>query len=120
MSADVYRYDIVDGVAVFDLTEFEISGDTLLEEFFGTVQNVFVRPDVTASVFVLGDEGGISKRFFQRFDFLVSRIEGYEIGRVALVGPSAKQVALRGRFRGTDVIVETPETPQEAMDWARA
>jgi hypothetical protein len=120
MSADVYRYDVGDGVALFDLTEFEASGGVLLEEFFETVQNVLSRPDVSASVFVLSDSGGISKWFFERFDSLAARMESLGVSRVAFVGPPAKQVALRGRLRGTSVVVETPETPQEAVDWARA
>lgn len=120
MSADVYRYDVADGVALVDLTEFDIGGGPLLEELFETVQNLLARPDVSASVFVLGDEGGISKWFFQRFDSLASRMDGLGVTRVAIVGPTTKQVALRGRLRGTDVVVETPETPQAAVDWARA
>lgn len=119
MSADVYRYDIVDGVALFDLTEFEVGGGVLLERFFETVAAVYSRPDVDASVFVLGDGGGISKWFFERFDALAADIDDFGVRRVAFVGPTAKQVALRGRLRGTNVVVETPETPQDAVDWAR-
>ncbi|SFR32286.1 hypothetical protein [Halogeometricum limi] len=120
MSADVYRYDVVDGVALFDLTEFDVGGGVLLERFFETVEAILARPEVHSAVFVVSEGGGISKWFFERFDVLASQIDEFDIRRVAFVGPPGKQVALRGRLRETNVVVETPETAEDAIEWARA
>ncbi|MFC6827137.1 hypothetical protein [Halopelagius fulvigenes] len=119
MSADVYRYEIDAGVAVFNLTEFSVNGGLLLQEFFETFESVLARSEVTATVLVFAEEGGLSRWFFERFDDLLSRIDGYELDRAAVVAPPVKRTALRGRLAETDVTVKTPETPSAAVEWAR-
>lgn len=119
MPADVYRYEIDAGITVFDLTEFSVNGGLLLQEFFETFESVLARSEVSAAVLVFSEEGGLSKWFFERFDDLLSRIDGYGLDGVAVVAPPVKRTALRGRLAETDVAVETPETASEAVEWAR-
>jgi hypothetical protein len=119
VTADIYRYEIDADVAVFDLTEFDVAGGLLLQECFETLETVLARPDVTGLVLVFGADGGLSTWFFERFDDLFARVGASELDRVAVVASSVKQAALRGRLRPFDVSVETPETPGEALQWAR-
>ncbi|RDI71849.1 hypothetical protein [Halopelagius longus] len=119
MAADIYRYEIDAGVAVFDLTEFSVNGGLLLQEFFEAFEAAIARSDVTAAVLVFAEDGGLSTWFFERFDDLLTRIDEYELDGVAVVAPPVKRNALRGRLAETDVTVKTPETASAAVEWAR-
>jgi hypothetical protein len=117
VSAAVYTYDVQDGTAVWDLTEFDANGGLVLQELFETMESVLAGPGVDAVVVVLGEGGGISRWFFERLDRLATRIDEFGLKRVTFVGPPQKQLALRSRFRGTGVTVLTPRSASAAVEW---
>jgi hypothetical protein len=118
VSAAIYRYDVRDGAAVWDLTEFDATGGVVLQELFETMEAVLARPDVEAAVVVFDEGGGISRWFFERLDRIVERADELGLRRVAFGGPPQKQLARRSRFRGTDVAVLTPQSTRTAIEWA--
>ncbi|MFC7205107.1 hypothetical protein ACFQJC_16435 [Haloferax namakaokahaiae] len=117
MTTDIYRCEIVNSAAIWDLTEFDAAGGLVLQEFFETLEAVLQRPDISSSMFVLSPGLGISKWFFERLSDLLSRVPTYGIQKFAFVGPKIKQAAIRAETRDSPVPVETPDSKQTALDW---
>jgi hypothetical protein len=117
VTADIYRCETLDSVAIWDLTEFNSTGGLVLQEFFETLETVLERPEISSSMFVLSPGVGISKWFFERLSDLLLRVPNYGIQKLAFVGPKIKQAAIRAETRESPVPVETPDSKQAALDW---
>lgn len=115
-----WSYEVEGSVVVWNFRTWYDRDPADVEEMMETFREITAYPVVTASVFLLGEGGAIQSDTFDLAEEYRDVYRENDVGRVALVSPDIKGIALKSvldEVEGVDVFVT--EDREEAMAWAR-